>query len=170
MSKGEWGAQAVGSGFVGHSISRLTLHHTAGALSDNSKAAGHWNGAQSWHLQQGWPDIAYHFGVDLAGNVYQGRDPAYRGDTFTAYDPSGHFLVCCMGDYEAASPPQAMLEGVARIFAWGSSRYGVSSSTLSGHRDHAATACPGGNLYSRQGWVRTRIDELIAAGGVSLTS
>jgi hypothetical protein len=169
VSKGEWGAQAVGTGFASHSISRLTLHHTAGTLTSNANAPGHWAGAQLWHLQQGWPDVAYHFGVDLAGNVYEGRDPAYKGDTFTEYDPAGHFLVCCMGNYDSAAPPAAMLEGAARIFAWASQAYGVAASTLTGHRDHAATTCPGANLYMQQAWILNRIVELVAAGGVTLT-
>ncbi|MEX1280936.1 MAG: N-acetylmuramoyl-L-alanine amidase [Acidimicrobiia bacterium] len=164
VSKGSWGAAPTGSGFVGHALSRLTLHHTASPLTNGDDPARKWRNTQAYHQSQGWPDVAYHLGVDLAGRAYEGRPFEYRGDTFTEYDPSGHFLICCMGNYDAASPPAAMVETTARLFAWAVTRFGIDPGTLGGHRDHAATTCPGSNLHARLPGIRTRIDQLVAVG------
>jgi hypothetical protein len=167
VSKGSWGAAPTGSGFVGHSIDRLTLHHTASSLTRGTDPARKWRNTQAYHQSQGWPDVAYHFGVDLDGLAYEGRPLEFRGDTFTEYDPSGHFLVCCMGNYDVASPPAAMVETTARLFAWAAGRFGAGPGSLGGHRDHAATTCPGANLVAAMPAIRTRLDQLIA-GGVDL--
>lgn len=50
--------------------------------------------------------------------------------------------------------------------AWAAQRYFISPDTLSGHRDFAATSCPGANLYARlaSGNIKRRIQDLVAAG------
>jgi hypothetical protein len=142
-----WGAQPARDGMEPHTIERLTLHHTAGLLRNNTGAPAQIRGDQRYHLDKGFPDLAYHFMVDLDGNAYRGRDLHYRGDTFTEYDPSGHLLVCCVGNFDEQEPQVAMLETVADLFAWGVKTFDVAVSTLAGHRDYAATSCPGDRLY-----------------------
>jgi hypothetical protein len=51
------------------------------------------------------------------------------------------------GNFEVDVPTQAQLDSLVTVLAWASEEFGVSPGTISGHRDHAATACPGGNLY-----------------------
>jgi len=63
-----------------------------------------------------------------------------------------------------------MLNGVARAGAWAAQRYAISPDRLAGHRDFAATSCPGANLYAHiaSGDIETRIQTVLAAGGGSL--
>ena len=68
--------------------SSIALRHTAAALATVAQAPGRLRSHQRFHQEQGWPDIAYHYGIDLAGNVYELRDPRLAGDTFTDYDPT----------------------------------------------------------------------------------
>ena len=157
------GLSPAKAGGSSHAIQRLTLHHTEVVLGDNRNAPGQLRGPQSFHQGHGWVDIAYHFGVDKRGNIYELRDPAVAGETFTEYDPAGHFLVVCEGDYNSEAPTEAMLQATAEILAYGARRFGVSADTLTGHRDHTGTTCPGHNLYPRLGELRAETSRLAAS-------
>lgn len=136
-------------------IDTLTLHHTEVVLERNALAPQRLRRHQRFHQDQGWPDIAYHFAVDLRGNVYELRDPASAGDTFTSYDPAGHLLVVCEGDFNHQQPTDALLAAVATLFASASATYGVPLDRIAGHRDLAPeTTCPGGHLYRHLGAIR----------------
>jgi hypothetical protein len=151
---------------IPHTIARLTLHHTAALLTDNADAPARARAHQRFHLDSGFADLAYHFMVDLEGNVLEGRSVDFAGETFTDYDPAGHFLVCCEGNYDTQEPTPQQLESVARLFAWASRTYDVDVSTLAGHRDHASTSCPGDHLYARleDGTLAAAVTTVLALG------
>ncbi len=156
--------------FVGHTIERLTVHHKASVLSSNTHAPAKARQHQKFHQDSGWPDVAYHFMVDAHGHVYEGRPTWAAGDTFTDYDPAGHFLVCGEGDFNQQALPQAQLEAMADVLAWAAVQFGVSPETIRGHRDYAATTCPGANLAPLvdDGTVRAMVEARLAAGTPSL--
>jgi len=79
--------------------------------------------------------------------VYEARDTGFKGATGTNYDPDGHFLVVLEGNFENDVPTQRQLGSLVDVLAWAATEFDVSPSTIAGHRDHASTACPGGNLY-----------------------
>jgi hypothetical protein len=110
--------------------------------------------------------------VDRNGNIYELRDPGIVGDTATDYDPTGHFLVLCEGDFDKEAVTEAQLEGAALAFAWAAQQFSIlpSINTLKGHRDFAATSCPGSNLYAHltSGDVLRRVEDLVVAGPVNL--
>lgn len=142
-----WGARPSGGGLVEHLVERITVHHTATLLEENSEAPSHLRGHQAFHVDtRGWPDLAYHFVIDAAGNVYQGRDPAVRGDTATDYDPTGHLLVCCEGDFDRQPLPDPQRTSLETMLAWAVAEYAVTVDTIAGHGDQAATSCPGDAL------------------------
>lgn len=123
---------------------------------------------QSHHQGNGWPDIAYHYLVDANGHVYEGRPVSAKGDTSTEYDPSGHFLVCCDGHFDQQGVPAAQLAALSDVLAWASVRFAVGPSTVAGHRDYAATSCPGSQLAGliADGTLRSMVEQRIAAGGI----
>ncbi|HKX74852.1 MAG TPA: N-acetylmuramoyl-L-alanine amidase [Acidimicrobiia bacterium] len=152
-----------------HQVVQLTIHH-AGTQSGTTGPA-QFRGWQNWHMNgQGWPDLAYHVIIGIDGTVYEGRDPAYEGDTGTTYDTTGHFLVVVEGNFEIEQPTAAQMESLARVLAWAAVNYDVDPGTISGHGDHAATACPGRYLEDdiHSGSLEADVEELIAAGGVTL--
>jgi hypothetical protein len=169
VPRAAWALRQPGAG-VGHVIERLTVHHTAGLITDNRRTPGHLRSVESYHRAQGWPDVAYHFFVGMDGTVYEGRDPSTRGDTFTSYDPTGHLLVCCAGDFERQPLQPETFESLARILAWGVAHYGVDPGTIAGHRSFASTTCPGRSLSSRldDGSLLARVRELGAGGAVDM--
>ncbi|NND12387.1 MAG: N-acetylmuramoyl-L-alanine amidase [Acidimicrobiia bacterium] len=164
-----WGSAPIGQ-LEPHTIEEVTIHHSARSFAgSNSDAPARIRSYQRYHQDQGWPDIAYHFVIDRNGNVYQGRSPEGRGDTFTNYDPSGHFLVMVDGDFDGEPPTDAQIESLARMVAWGIDEWGIDPGDVGGHRDHAKTSCPGELLYGliHDGTLAARTDEL-RRGGVAL--
>lgn len=146
------------------------LHHPAVLLEDNRDIAARLRGYQTHHMQQGWPDIAYHLAVDGYGHHFELRDEAIAGDTFTEYDPQGWFLILADGNFDQQDPTAGQLDGVAQAMAWAADTFQVSLDGVVGHRDFAATSCPGDNLYTylTDGSLQRRAQELIDAGGVDL--
>ncbi|HSF85444.1 MAG TPA: peptidoglycan recognition family protein [Acidimicrobiia bacterium] len=170
LCRDSWGAKPPTGSFTTHSIQQLTVHHTAAVLSDNSLAPARARQHQNYHQSLGWPDLAYHFLVDAHGNVYEGRPVSAVGDTGTNYDPTGHFLVCCEANFDEQSVPAAQFSALAGVLAWAAATYGVDPGTIAGHRDHASTTCPGGNLYPRisSGELETAVRNQLGNGGVNL--
>jgi hypothetical protein len=172
LCRAAWGAADARPGGRPHTPSRMTIHHTAVYLGDNSNAPARLRQHQRYHQDtQGWIDIAYHLSVDRNGNIYELRDPLLAGDTATSYDTTGHFLVVCEGNFDDEQVTEEQLNGAALAFAWAANKFGIPTDTLEGHRDASTdTACPGASLYDRvsSGDLQSRIDSLLAAGGVHL--
>lgn len=165
-----WGAGGQRGEFPAHTVERITVHHSAGLLLDNREAPERVLGYQRFHQGRGFVDLAYHFAIDVAGNVYEGRDPAIPGETFTSYDPTGHFLPMCIGNFEEQPIGEPQLGALVDVVTWAVTHFGVGADTITGHRDHAATACPGEALYALlvDGTLAARVTERLATGGVEL--
>lgn len=142
-----WGALPISGEFIAHTIEHITIHHTAVVLDDNAAAPGRVRQHQSFHQSLGWPDLAYHFIIDAAGNIYEGRPTDAVGDTGTDYDPTGHLLVCCEGDFDRQEVPDDQYTSLVAMLAWGAAEFGIEPGEIRGHRDVASTTCPGDNLY-----------------------
>jgi hypothetical protein len=170
LCRDAWEARPPAGGFLAHELVRMTVHHTAVPLTDDRQAPARLRQHQRLHQGHGWPDIAYHLGVDRRGNRYELRPVAARGDTFTDYDPAGHLLVLAEGDFDRQQPTDAQLEALAELLAWGASAHGLATDTVSGHRDHAATSCPGDALYVRLADLRARAAELAGAARIEVRS
>lgn len=176
IGRASWGGLRPRRGLERHQPVRLTLHHSGVRLSDNRESPGRIRQHQRWHMiEKGHPDLDYHFVIDRRGNVFKGRNPRFRGDTQTDYDPTGHLLVCCEGDYQGTGgapqrPTRAMLRSVALVFAAAAQRWDIDPATLNGHRDYTTmTSCPGGQLEKvvRDGSLQQDIERLLAAGPVT---
>lgn len=172
LCRDAWGAAAPRAGGRAHAIERITIHHSAAVLGDNRRAPDRIRQHQRYHQEsRGWIDIAYHYGVDRNGNVYELRDTGLAGDTGTNYDPAGHLLLLAEGNFDEEQPTDAQLVTLADLAAAGIGRHGLRgelASVVSGHRDHASTSCPGASLYARMDDVRTEIRAALDAGGVEL--
>ena len=167
-----WGALPPRPGGTPHTPNFMTLHHTAVVLGDNSNAPARLRQHQHYHQDsQDWIDIAYHFSVDRNGNIYQLRDPNLVGDTATSYDPTGHFLVVCEGNFDEEEVTEEQLNSAALVFARAAQEFNIATGTLAGHRDESSdTACPGASLYAHvtSGDLGSRVDGILAAGPVNL--
>ena len=91
-------------------------------------------------------DIAYHYIIDRAGRIWQGRNIIYQG-AHAKHNNSHNVGIMCLGNFEIQSPSGlqvASLELLCRSLMKG---YGVSPSKLYGHKELKSTACPGKNLF-----------------------
>jgi hypothetical protein len=165
-----WKARPARPGLVMHQIDRLTVHHSGTIFRDNRRAPGTVRRFQAYHQGKGYADIAYHYVIDAAGNIYQGRDPAFKGDTPTDYDPSGHLLICLAGNFEVQEPSSSQMDALVALLAWASAQYQVPTDRIAGHRDHAHTLCPGRRLHERllSGEIRRKVDERLRTGPVQV--
>lgn len=147
IGRAAWGAAAATAAYTGHVVDRLTVHHTGRRLEHNRLAPQRLRGHQRFHQRdRGWVDLAYHYMIDAAGNVYESRPATAVGDTATDYDPAGHLLVCCEGNFDEQDLPAAQRAALVAVLAAAAAAHRVGADTISGHRDHAATSCPGAGL------------------------
>ena len=164
ISRDAWGASPSQSRFERHTIDRITIHHTAVAI-DDRPAPERLRAYQRYHLQQGWPDLAYHLLISEHGQLYEGRSFELPGDSATDYDSTGHLLVALDGDFTRASPPGPQLEALVETLVWAATTFQVDPGTIRGHCDHAATACPGERLAAllADRSLLTRVQQRLAA-------
>ena len=153
---------------IPHRITHVTLHHTGDAqpLLPGDDPVRRLRGLQSWGARdRNWWDVPYHFLMDLQGTIYEGRDYRFMGETNTAYNPSGHFLVSIIGNYERQEPTQAQLNAIADLMAWAFREFDVPLDRLGGHYNYASTTCPGRHLrkYLEDGTLRRMIEARLSA-------
>jgi len=152
---------------VRHEIDKLTLHHSATTHVEGDDLGLKMRNMQSWgETDRKWWDIPYHYMVDLDGTVFQARDHRFVGDTNTRYNPAGHFLINCFGNYSEVEPNEAQLATIANLMAWAAMEYNIDPLVIYGHRDLAQTGCPGDNLYRyiENGELQKRVEAVMAKG------
>lgn len=145
VTRQQWGSMEITEGYRPHTVDRITLHHDGAEFRGGAKAR--LRALQSWSRRRGWVDIPYHFLIDLEGNIYEARPLGFAGDTATHYDPTGHALITVMGNYNVQEINEAQLGAVVDLASWLCYEYSISPHLIRGHRDYAATSCPGANLY-----------------------
>lgn len=165
-----WGARPRTGPYRRHKVVRITVHHSGMKFRDNRRALARFRAHQTAHQAQGWPDIAYHLLIDRHGHLYRGRPLWAKGDTATNYNPRGHLLVMCEGNFQVQAPTRAQVRTLVNVLAWATVKFDVPLRRITGHRDHASTACPGDRLYSllRDRSLHRRVRRRVDAGGVSL--
>lgn len=92
-----------------------------------------------------YADIGYHFVIDPAGTIYEGRDIHVRGAHTGGFN-TGTVGVCLMSNFEREHVSTQQQTALARLAAALRDTYGLTH--LAGHRDFqpGITVCPGANL------------------------
>ena len=148
-SRDAWGAAPPVQPYVPQTPKGVSLHHTGSPWHGSPGPEQYLKNIQHFHTgpQREWEDIAYHYLVDLDGVIWAGRPPTVRGNPSIYYDPTGLVLISFLGDFGVQEPNEAQLKSSAETAAWLMKKYSMTSTTVTGHRDHAPTTCPGDNLY-----------------------
>lgn len=144
-----WNAAAP-KDYKKHIPIRITVHHEGTQLLLTDDAANKIKRIQTWGMgpDRDWADIPYHFLIAPNGVIYEGRDPYTVGETATEYDPTGHLLITCLGNFEKQEVFPEQLKSLIRLIDFCSKKYAIPLETLSTHRDNSQqTTCPGKNLY-----------------------
>lgn len=95
-----------------------------------------------------WGDFAYHYYIDVGGEIAKGRDDLYQGDSGTRYEMDGLLLVVLEGKFDNEQPTREQLAALDRLVGWLAAKHGLKPEAISVHNDHAPTTCPGKNLKS----------------------
>jgi len=154
---------------VPHAINKITLHHSGSAepLDAEDDPVQLLNDLFEWGAQdRNWWDLPYHYLIDLKGNIYEGRDPKYAGETNTTYDPRGHLLISVMGNYNQQEPTEAQIDAIAQMMAHAIQEYGLSVDDIYGHADWAETSCPGDHLqkYLDDAVIKDKVKAILSSG------
>lgn len=130
-------------------IREIVIHHSDGRAPAPDMETKVLRGIQSYHMdEKKWGDLAYHFLIAPSGRIYEGRNPAYAGDSATKYDLQGKLLICLLGGYEKTPPTTEALRALTHFVRAKMAEHGVPPAAVKGHRDYASTDCPGRYPYA----------------------
>ncbi|HHJ53224.1 MAG TPA: N-acetylmuramoyl-L-alanine amidase [Caldithrix abyssi] len=159
----EWGWQPYQTKMPPkQTIRYITIHHGGVYFDPDSDAVKYIRHLQKWSREEKkWIDIPYHFMIDFKGHIYETRPLIYPGDTNTSYDPTGHALICVMGNFEEQVPGKQQLQALINLTAFLADYFHVPLEKIKGHKDYAETLCPGKNLYRylQNGFIRKTVQQ-----------
>ena len=131
-------------------IRYITVHHDGMDPfygTDIQSVAAHLEQIRQLHRNKGWGDIGYHFAIDRAGRVWEGRPLLYQGAHVKDHNP-GNIGVVALGNFETQMPSQPQLAALKRQLRVLMRAFAVPPARVHTHQEWqgAATACPGGRL------------------------
>ncbi len=125
----------------------IVVHHIGMANNDDVSAET----VHQWHLNNGWSGIGYHFLIRKDGTIEEGRPLGTVGAH--VYGENRHTVgINLVGNFESAVPTEAQKTTAAHLIASLCTVYQLDpvwESTVKGHCDLNATACPGRYLYAQ---------------------
>jgi hypothetical protein len=142
----------------------ITVHHdgmnafTGESESDSIKRL---TSIQGSHTQRKaktgeyWADIGYHYIIDRAGRVWEGRPIVYQGAH--VQDCNEHNIgVMCMGNFMIQYPTKAQTDRLDQFVAQLMRDHRISLRNVRTHREWNPTECPGQNLQVYMARTRSR--------------
>jgi hypothetical protein len=133
----------------------IVIHHTGERQQPKISLEVKLRGFQGFAMSPGkvgalskpaWGDVPYHYYIDVAGRIGEGRDPGFQGDAVTKFDNEDRIHIVLEGDFEREEPSKAELESLTKLVTWLAAKYAIAPEAISGHGDHDQTNCPGRNL------------------------
>lgn len=136
-------------------VSRITIHHDAMnsvGVTSESAAARRLAGIRADHTSRkdpstgaNWVDIGYHYIIDPAGRVWQGRPVSIEG-AHVAKTNDHNLGIMVMGNFDEQSVTREAMSTLSSFVAAQMRQYRVGVSRVYTHQELKATACPGRNL------------------------
>jgi hypothetical protein len=133
-------------------VQRITVHHEgwhAVWFTDAATTAARIEQDRATHVRdRGWADLGYHFVIDRAGRLWEGRSVAYQGAHVKANNE--HNLgIMVLGNFDVQTPSDAQVATVQRTVSALMRQYRVPVSRVFTHQELMPTACPGRNFQPR---------------------
>ncbi|MCR9244143.1 MAG: peptidoglycan recognition protein family protein [bacterium] len=129
---------------------RITVHHSAVYFRSMRPAA---TAAQLQRIQKdhmggrGYGDIGYHYLVDPAGRIWQGRDMRWQGAHASGRNNVRNVGVCVLGNFvrggNGHQPTPRQVEALRDLLGALMNDHGIPAQRIHRHSDFKATACPG---------------------------
>lgn len=138
-------------------IFRITVHHSGGPAPFHATAlpscAEEIRSIQRVHMRdRDYGDIGYHFVIDPAGRVWEGRNLRYQGAHARLDNNRGNVGICLLGNFVSGHggqrPTAAQATSLEQLLRELCGRYHVVPQQVHGHSDFVNTECPGAHLES----------------------
>ena len=136
--------------------SRITIHHSAKysreiGTPSSGNVADAIKRIQTVHMRdEGYGDIGYHFLVDPAGRIWQGRALDWQGAHAGGDNNIGNIGICLFGNFNTERPDPRALASLEKLVDALCERHHIARSHVFGHRQLRSTECPGDSLMA---WV-----------------
>ena len=117
----------------GNKPNKLVLHHA-----EASKCTV--QDIHSWHLNNGWSGIGYHYFIRKDGSVYRGRPDGAIGAHCQGSN-TNTLGICFEGNYMKETMPTAQYNAGIDLIKYLIGKYG--NLPIYGHKELLATECPG---------------------------
>jgi len=134
---------------LAQSYNFLTVHHEGQSLKKDllkAKIVSSLQNIQAGHRKRRYGDIAYHFIIDPAGRIWEGRSLQYQG-AHVAKHNVGNVGVMLLGNFEKQNPSTAQITELNNLVGILRKQFRIKRNRIYGHCDLASTLCPGGHLY-----------------------
>jgi N-acetyl-anhydromuramyl-L-alanine amidase AmpD len=133
-------------------VQKITVHHEGSGVvefDDAATTAKQLEMVREFHaVDRGWGDIGYHYVIDRAGRVWQGRDTAYQGAHVR--DHNAHNLgVMVLGNFDLQRPTEAQVTTLRASLITLQRSYRVPTAYVYTHQELNPTECPGVALQQR---------------------
>ncbi len=104
-------------------------------------------------------DIPYHYFIDGAGRIAQGRQLKYAAYSNTVYKTpiEQHITVVLDGNFERSKPAASQVEALTALLAHLAKTHDIDPENIGTHRDVAQTLCPGKNLAAQMDTIRAEV-------------
>jgi len=133
-------------------VERMTVHHegwTPVWFDDVQSTSKRLESIRRSHLKRFQAgDIGYHFVIDRAGRVWQGRDLRYQGAHVRDHN-ANNIGVMVLGNFDLQRPTKAQLSTLGFTLAQLMQRYRILSKHVVTHQELNVTSCPGKSLQSQ---------------------
>jgi hypothetical protein len=142
-------------------INRITVHHSAipnGNLRSQGDVARMLNGIRNEHMnRKGEPfgDIGYHFIVDPAGRVWEGRATNLQG-AHVSKNNEHNLGIMVLGNFQNQTPTSSATATLDSFIKYQMQRYNISVNRVYTHQEIGKSACPGRNLQRFMDQTRSR--------------
>jgi hypothetical protein len=137
-------------------VNRITVHHegwTPAWFTDQATTAKRLDQIRRNHVDKGWADIAYHYIIDRAGRVWEGRNTRYQGAH--VHEQNEHNVgILVLGNFDTQRPSDAQINALAQTLRALMNYYNVPVTRVYTHRELNSSTCPGRNLQSRMNALR----------------
>ncbi|MHC4944624.1 MAG: N-acetylmuramoyl-L-alanine amidase [Planctomycetota bacterium] len=153
LPREQWNARSIRSNIDPMTpIFRITVHHTADRCdqSDLDSSAAMILYYQKVHQdKKGWADIGYHFIIDRAGRVWEGRPISYQGaHAGNSEKNRGNIGVCLLGDFTEQQVNTSQKSALAGLLRELCRIYKLNPGTqIYTHKEMQTTECPGPQLH-----------------------
>ena len=118
-------------------INKAVIHDSASLMEQTT-----WELIRKWHIERGFKDIGYHWGVDMHGELFKGRDESEIGAHCKGHNEDSLGIVL-FGDFTKEKPTDSQLLTLYSLCDMIMRRHNLTPQEFYPHYKFSNTLCPG---------------------------